>query len=386
MTSRILLSLLCLALPARGAVTVVPAPTSGGFAGGPPPSNAAVWDNFEGPNIIGSGVFARWELGHTNALDKQNYTYSWFLGDPTHPEVTNQLSIVNGKLGFRDDIVTCTNAVYFCVSNNTSQPFTKIGGWISYTNAGPGVLSPGFVCAVGAILCDRFGFVGDWLHSYHDGVNCFVQRALAENVIFENLPSPGVIGNGSKIFWELQCVSNSITAQIGNWRFSGTQSNANVWAKQPVAICELNGAGGKNYQYQFAWDTWWAGYADQGLASDQVIGTNMSSGQSLRYRPALTTNTYLSLYLDSVIAMGPPGTATTVVTNKLPPVGTNPGKLFTIYDSVGMASGSNIWILINDGGTGKFSGGPTRTNISSDFGSITLMGSPTGYQVLSKWP
>lgn len=324
------------------------------------------YDNFDAPDMDYVGIF--------NRVTPSGHRYRLHANAPAG---TNGIGI---RSGYLVQTQAEPGAFYLSWSNTASTTVTRpINWWGMLVDVrDTGLASFTFATMIKSL--DHTLASGTYLHGPFLGYGeVGVQRALSEDILNVQL---GGVNQTNLLAIQCVAVSNTIAVSYAGHTWFATHTNLTPYSTGPVNIWELNGSSTNSYQMRIK--AIWAGYADPEIAAaldsetGSFLGTNGVQMQTIT-RPTLTTNTYISRINDSVIAMPNAASGVTGRTNKLPAVGTIPGKEITIYDEGKTASGTNIWITSIDGNLINRS--ILWTNITLDAGSLTLISTPFGWQI-----
>ncbi len=343
------------------------------------------WDDFDGPDMNAVDFrLRRSPSGHTYRLHAID------------PQGTNGFKMTGGRLVQTNLLDT---PFYLSVSNtapSTIKPWNRFGAVVVWKSNAPPTSYLGEVGLLVAGASDAFAGP-DFLHTYIDmNGSPVVQRSLSENILVENnglgaLGAGGVNSSGRRVVYEINVFTNSVIIQVGGWYGTAYYTNMAGIGRGAVPIWELFGSGTNEVQPEF--ESIWAGYADPALEmlanGPRKIGTNgteftsVTRGTLVAADGGAAGGTYTNRAEDSIIAIGPGlSVAGTARTNKLYHHNNTFGKTVLIFDESGSAAGSNIVIQTMDGALIR-PGNSTSTNIAENFGSMELVRTTNGWNVIA---
>lgn len=310
----------------------------------------------------------------------------WMHGNPLST-TTNGFRIINGWWEQTNEV---TGALYLGTTNNGAQPWTRIGGMFKFQlNYGP--TAPFYSMA--AMLNHQFGnFAGSGLDYLHCGIDIsgygVLQRGVAGYGSFEDIAvDTGVDGSiylRDSVVWDVYYYTNCVITTINGYMIAGTATNIVQAAINRCPIWEINGT--YTNSIHMKWKYLWAGFAPPAMdllaRYSGRVNTNgvFAKNVTVATLIGVGTGSYTNRAYDTVV--GIPNGANR--TNKLITIGTkNVGFEVTVYDAGKTGSGTNIWILPTTGET--INGGAPLTNINTDGGSMTLLATPGGWYVKSKF-
>lgn len=302
---------------------------------------------------------------------------------------TNGFLMTNGMV-IRNDVDN--QAFYLSVSNQAAtlqKPWNLQGvAWRYRSNntfAAPFELSPVLLRANNAVLASASS---DFMHAYWQvDQRLTFQRGLIEtlhsavhNEAFnaQNMQEP--------MIWEVATFTNSVVFLCNGFVQSIYYTNL-AFCNYKVHMWELLNSATNSHTPEML--SIWSGYADPALEilanTHTKLGSNNVPLVQLS-RPTLLgagmgsyTNTTFDSYVGIPNALAGAGAGRT---NRLPIINNDFGRIITVYDEGKTAAGTNVWVSAQE----TINRGPTQTNITVDAGSITLMSTPFGWQILSRFP
>lgn len=341
------------------------------------------WDDFDGPTMNSSQFLRR--------RSPSGHSYRLYSIDA---EGTNGFQMFGGRLRQTQNLYT---PFYLSVSNDApsfARPWNRFGAvltWVSNTTP--------------TVYFDQFGLINsekhdlstsDYLHTTTDILgNPVIQRSLTEYILQEvNGASMGAgsYHNQRRVVYEINVFSNSVVMQIGGWYGTRYYTNLAAFSRWPNVIWEIFGSATNEINCEI--ESIWAGYADPALEvlanGPRKLGTNLSEVTEITLGTLVGANggaaggTYTNKEQDTIIALGNGlAAAGTARTNKLWNHNNGFGKSVLIVDTGQTATGSNIVVETMDGAL-IYPGAAVRTNITENGGSLELMRTAQGWNVVRR--